>query len=363
MPRGEAALTPSWLPLAAGLASGGAAGFCVRRAHLCSFGAIESLILAGDALRLRVFALALGVAIAGTQTAVGLGSLDLAGVRLLPDVLPAAGALLGGTLFGLGMALTGTCPFGMLLRLGGGDLRAVVGLLVFGAVAWSALAGGLAPVGAVVLEFAALPLAAPDLPRLSGAPRALVAGAAVLAIAAWVLADRRLRRAPRLLLAGTVLGLAVVASWMVTGPAADPFAAATRPPQGLSFVAPVARALYGMLLAPGTGFGFAEGAVFGALAGSCAAALARREFRWDAFDEPREMGRHLLGACLMAVGGVWASGCTIGQGLSAGSLLAPSWPLAIGGILLGARLGIAALLRDAPWAALRGWRQRPRLSD
>ena len=65
----------------------------------------------------------------------------------------------------------------------------------------------------------------------------------------------------------------------------------------------------------------------------------------------------------MAVGGVWASGCTIGQGLSAGSLLAPSWPLAIGGILLGARLGIAALLRDAPWAALRGWRQRPRLSD
>ncbi len=348
---------PDWLPFVAGFLGGGAAGFCVRRANLCSFGAIESMWLAGDALRLRVYGLALAVAIAGTQALIVLGWIDLTGVRMLPAVLPVGSALLGGLLFGLGMALAGTCAFGMLLRLGGGDLRAMVVLLVFGAVAWSALAGVLAPAGAAVFRLAPVPLPALDLPGLlDGARtggRSLVAGGVVLALSAWIVADPRLRRSPRLLLAGGVLGAVVVLGWAATGTAADPFSSQTRPPHSLSFVAPVARAIYALLLAPGSAVGLGEGSVIGAVLGALVAAKARDEFRWDAFDDPREMGRHMVGACLMAVGGVWASGCTIGQGLTAGSVLAPSWPFVVGGIIVGARIGIAILVEGGVVPAFR----------
>lgn len=355
--------SPDWLPLAAGLLSGGAAGFCVRRANLCSFGAIESFWLSRNALRLRVYGLALAIAIAGTQALVVFGWIDLAGIRILPPVLPLAAALLGGAMFGLGMALVGTCGFGLLLRLGSGDLRALVLLLVFGAVAWSALAGALAPAGVEVFTFASLPLPAPDGPGLLGMStpggRSLVAGGVVIALLAWVVADPRLRQSPRLLLAGGVLGVAVVLGWAATG-AIDPFANETRPPHSLSFVAPVARAIYALLLTPGSTPGLGGGSVIGAVLGAFVAAKTRDEFRWDAFDDPREMGRHMVGACLMAVGGVWASGCTIGQGLTAGSVLAPSWPFAVGGIMLGARAGIAILMEGGVAPALQhAWSARP----
>ena len=59
------------------------------------------------------------------------------------------------------------------------------------------------------------------------------------------------------------------------------------------------------------------------------------------------MRRHLTGAALMGLGGVFAGGCTIGQGLSAGSLLAISMPVALASMLLGARIGIAIVMGDA----------------
>ncbi len=45
------------------------------------------------------------------------------------------------TMFGFGMALVGTCSFGALLRLGGGDLRALLVLLVLGLSAYMAISG------------------------------------------------------------------------------------------------------------------------------------------------------------------------------------------------------------------------------
>jgi uncharacterized membrane protein YedE/YeeE len=72
------------------------------------------------------------------------------------------------------------------------------------------------------------------------------------------------------------------------------------------------------------------------------------ELRWEAFDDDHEMRRHLIGACLMGVGGILAGGCTIGQGITAGSMLALSWPIAVGGMILGARIGIAILVDGSP---------------
>jgi uncharacterized protein len=87
------------------------------------------------------------------------------------------------------------------------------------------------------------------------------------------------------------------------------------------------------------------------LAGSCAIAVSRDEIRLEAFDDVREMRRHLLGAALMGLGGVLARGCTIGQGISAASTLSLSAPLVIAGIVIGARLGLLSLVegRSVLW--------------
>jgi len=53
--------------------------------------------------------------------------------------------VIGGLLFGYGMAQVGTCGYGALARLGGGDLRSLVTVLVITIAAYATLAGPLAP--------------------------------------------------------------------------------------------------------------------------------------------------------------------------------------------------------------------------
>jgi uncharacterized membrane protein YedE/YeeE len=97
-----------------------------------------------------------------------------------------------------------------------------------------------------------------------------------------------------------------------------------------------------------TGATFAIATIFGVVVGSLAVAVLRREARWEAFDDPREMRRHLIGSVCMGLGGVLAQGCTIGQGMSAASVLAFSAPLAVLGMVIGARLGLAWLIEGVP---------------
>jgi uncharacterized membrane protein YedE/YeeE len=252
------------------------------------------------------------------------------------------------------MALVGTCAFGSLVRLGSGDLRSLIVLLVFGAAAYAVLRGVLADFRITVLEshVVAIPWTsnsdiASDISAVAQvdlrAIVALVIGASLISL---VLGDRRLWRAPRLLAAGILLGGCVTAGWVLTGVLADDFSAPPRP-QSLTFVAPVGKAIYATLLNTGSLADFGIGSVFGVILGSWIAAWQADEFRWEAFDDHREMRRHLAGAVLMGVGGVLAGGCTIGQGLTAGSMLALSWPIAVGSMIIGARLGIAILIEGS----------------
>jgi len=77
------------------------------------------------------------------------------------------------------------------------------------------------------------------------------------------------------------------------------------------------------------------------------------DMRWEACDDASELSSHLLGAFLMGTGGVFAMGCTIGQGVSAFSLMALSAPVAIVSIAFGARMGLGYLVEGEPFAFLR----------
>jgi hypothetical protein len=159
--------------------------------------------------------------------------------------------------------------------------------------------------------------------------------------------EPRLRRTPRLLAAGVVLGLLVTAGWMLTSLLHDEFSGPARP-QSLTFVSTVGKTVFAGLLNAQAFADFGVGSVFGTVLGAYLGAVFAREFRWEAFDDDREMRRHLVGAGLMGVGGILAGGCTIGQGITAGSMLALSWPVSVIGIIAGARLGIAFLMDETP---------------
>ncbi|MDO9439522.1 MAG: YeeE/YedE family protein [Beijerinckiaceae bacterium] len=348
-----------------GLATGACVGFAVRRARLCTLGAIESALVGGDWRRMKVFGLALAIALIGTQALIVAGLLDESQTTLLPPRVAWLSVSLGSVLFGLGMALVGTCAFGSLVRLGGGDLRSLVTLLIFGAVGYMTLRGALAGLRIDWLEPVSFetPGGGPSsLHQLAGGLLAfdtrlmlvaLIAGALLVAVGR----DRRLRHSPRLIAAGMVLGLGVVTGWVVTGVLVDAFSHPR--PQSLTFVAPVARGLYASLLGSADWLDFSVMTAPGVILGAYAAARSGAEFRWEAFDDHHEMRRHLVGAVLMGFGGVLAGGCTIGQGVTAGSLLAVSWPIAVTGMMLGARLGLVFLVegsvRDIVANRFRRW--------
>ena len=116
----------AWLPALSGVTIGAAVGFAVRHAKLCSFGAIEDALMGGDSRRLRVFGLALGIAILGTQALIFSHVLAPDLIPYTPPALPVISILIGSLMFGIGMAMVGTCGFGSLIRLGTGDLRSLV---------------------------------------------------------------------------------------------------------------------------------------------------------------------------------------------------------------------------------------------
>lgn len=357
---------PTSLMLAGGgLAAGCVVGAVAREARFCTFGAIEDWVLAEDSKRLRSWGLAIAVAMLLVQL------LDAAGLARIGEsfYLAAdfgwAGALLGGLLFGFGMAMVGTCGYGTLIRLGGGDLRAIVVFLVLGLTAYMTARG----LTGVFRESFIEPLSW-NLDELGGqglshllaaalgierASASLVLGLLLpAAMFWWCFRHAGFRRAYRDIAAGVLIGITVAAGFALTGILGDdPFD--PQRVQSLSYVLPPGETIVYLLTFSGATVTFSVGLVTGTIAGAFLAAAAKGELRLEAFDDAREMRRHLLGAFLMGFGGVTALGCTVGQGISGMATLSMSAPIALGGIFLGAAFGLHYLvsgsLREA-FAAL-----------
>ena len=154
-----------------GLALGIALGFAARRGRFCTLGAIEDTVYGHDTRRLRVWILATAIAIAGVHALETFADLDLSRSIYTGLRIEWGGAIIGGLLFGLGMAMVGTCGFGTLLRLGGGDLKALVTFLVMAFIAMMTMRGvtGLARIQLLdPLSFEVTRAASQRLPDLLG---------------------------------------------------------------------------------------------------------------------------------------------------------------------------------------------------
>lgn len=334
-----------WAALA-GLMAGIVLGLSARLGEFCTLGALESALYGDDQRRLRLWGVVLGVAIFGTYLGGSLGLINIGGSYYHQIAWDPAASIFGGLLFGYGMAMAGNCGFGALVRFGGGDLRSLVVVVVMGVFAFIALSGPLAP-----LRVALFSQADSDGPQgiayavqaFSGVPPLLTAGVIALGLFAWALAHKGLRTAPRQLAWGVAAGLAVVWSFVATSWLANASFGEVQV-EGLSFTAPLGRTIIWLMTSTAGGISFSVGTVCGVLVGAFAGSLWRGLFRWEACEDPRELGRQVSGAAMMGVGGVIALGCSVGQGVSAFATLAWSGPVTLAAIAIGAVIGLRRLI-------------------
>lgn len=336
-------------------------GATTRATNFCTLGAVTDIVAMGSWARMRMWWLAIAVAIVGTQALAAGGLIDLSKSFYTAPQLRWANHLVGGLAFGIGMPLASGCGAKMLVRLGGGNLKSLVVLVFFGLAAYMALRGVFAAARLAVLEPLAVGLpATQDLPAMLGISRVpLAAGVAAVLLAAILRAGALEKK---VWVGGLAVGAAVVAGWWISGHlgylAEDPntleeafVATNSGRMESLSFAAPVAYLLEWLMLWTDASrtltFGIA--AVLGTISGASLHALATRSFRVESFANADDLLRHILGAVLMGAGSVTALGCTIGQGVTGMSTLAVGSLITLLAILA----GCAAMLKFDEWRLMR----------
>ncbi|MFN3723201.1 MAG: YeeE/YedE family protein [Paracoccaceae bacterium] len=329
-----------------GLIGGIVLGLAARLGDFCTLGALESAVYGKDQTRARLWGIVLGVAILGTQLGALAGWIDLGGTFYHQIAWNPLASIFGGLVFGYGMAMAGNCGFGALVRFGGGDLRSLVVVVVMGIFGFVALSGPLAPLR--TLLFPQPDATGPqgivhDLGGVTGLPASVIIVAIGLACLIWALSYPPMRRAWRTLFWSVAAGLAVV--WCFAGTTwVSQYSLGAIGVEGLSFTAPVGRTLIFLMTSTAGGITFSVGAVVGVMAGALIGSTVRGLFRWEACEDPRELGRQVGGAVLMGIGGVVAMGCSVGQGVSAFAALAWSGPVTLAAIIAGALFGLHQLI-------------------
>lgn len=346
-----------WLGFALAVAFGAIA----QRTHFCTMGAVADIVNIGDWSRMRMWVLAIAVAMLGFNGMVAAGWIDVRDTIYTAPRLTWLSAAVGGLMFGFGMVLASGCGSKTLVRIGGGSLKSLVVFVVLGLAAFATLRGITAVARAATVDRVAQTFpVGQDLPTLVAPLLGLAPAQAALALGAligggllvWALA-RREGRSGDVLLGGLGIGAVIVGVWWVSGVlghvAEDPttleeayLATNSRRMESLSFVAPIAYTLDWLLYFSDQSKLLTLGIVttVGVIVGSALWALVTRTFRWEGFANVEDTANHLVGATLMGVGGVAALGCTVGQGLSGVSTLALGSFVALAGIVVGAVLAL-----------------------
>jgi uncharacterized membrane protein YedE/YeeE len=345
------------LVLWAAFAVGTAFGFIAQRTHFCTMGAISDIVNMGSWTRMRMWAMAVGVAMIGFHAMGWLGWIDTTQTIYASGRIIWLSALIGGGMFGLGMVLASGCGSKTLVRIGAGSLKGLVVFFVMGFAAFAALRGVVAVLRVNTVDTVAFDIALGGaMPvwvssalgwsaALTGLLVALLVGGALIA---WALADPDSRTGSSLL-GGLGLGLVITAMWWVSGHlgfvAEHPetleavyLATNSGRMESLTFTAPMAYTLDWIILFSDTSKVLTTGVVTvaGVVVGSFVQAMASKSFHWEGFRSTQDTALHIGGAVLMGVGGVTALGCTVGQGLSGLSTLSLTSMIAVVGIVLGA---------------------------
>ena len=354
-------------------------GAVVNKSNFCTMGAVSDWVNMGDLGRIRAWLLAIAVALLGVVILESLGVINVSSSfpPYRAGTLIWAENILGGFLFGIGMTLASGCGNKTLIRIGGGNLKSIVVLLIIGVIAYfmtNPFPNSDQTLFSVLFYEWIRPLAvstqAQDLGTLINPDNAvatrLVIGLVLgVALLVFIFKSADFRRSFDNILGGLVVGLVVLAAWYVSSTVridvdgqlyslggyaqewdflaesdqGKPADIIPLSPQSFTFINPMGQTLgyvaNGFERAMLT-FGIV--ALFGVIVGSFLWSLVSRSLRLEWFVSAKDFFNHAIGAVLMGFGGVLALGCTIGQGITGVSTLAVGSFLALISIVFGSAL-------------------------
>lgn len=331
-----------------GLAIGFLLGALVQRSNFCMANCFTSIKIFGSFLQFKAYMVALLVAMAGVQLLKTAAMLDPAQSIYLPTQFPILGYITGGFIFGIGMVFAGGCASRILVRVGEGNLGALVSVFAVNFTAASSLAGHLAYTNQYVFRKLQVTLPSSSIPDLLHVNAWILIGLFALFLAVWFIKTRGEDDfwGAKWPLVGLAVGLLVVAGWYVTGSAhtkvmADEFLAMDTSvtskfrPTSLTFAKPNVDFFSYMATASGSSLDFGVATVIGVLLGSFIAAVSTKSFNWIVPPNKNAFLGHLIGGLLMGYGAIIAMGCNIGQGLTGCSVLGLGGVITVTFIVLG----------------------------
>ena len=341
-------------------------GFIVNKTNFCTMGAVSDWVNIGDLNRFKAWMLATAIAVLGVSILefIDIINLDASRPPYRDSVFFWPRYLIGGLMFGVGMTLTSGCGNKTLIRLGGGNLKSFVVLLVAGSMAYlmtrtdfyglifhswmSPISPDLAKIGIEDQSLAAIFsafLIFENLEILSFSLGIIIS----LAIFIFIIKAGDFFNNLNNLLAGLTVGVTVVLAWFLTGGDLgkewiesvefmdNPLPAVGV--QSLTFINPMGETL--IFASNGADLyylTFGVTILLAVIIGSFTYAIISNNFRFEWFVSLQDFLRHIFGGVLIGIGGVLSLGCTIGQGVSGVSTLALGSFLALASIILGAAI-------------------------
>ncbi len=326
-------------------------GWLANQSHFCTLGAISDYVYMEDSTRLRQWGIAATIGIIGTQILAVQHWVPIEQSFYLQPKLYWLAHLVGGSCFGVGMVLASGCSNKTLVRIGQGNLKALVVLIVMGLTAWMTLKGLFSIprvnwLQAPVLFFekkASLFSLFPFVSDITQFWLTIGFCSGLLFFFSW---QKTTFISWRVFLTALGIGSLIPLGWLITGH----FAYLENPdtlemgflitnshtPESFSFVAPSAYLLELLTLWTDQSLHLSFGIIslIGVILGALFYSLFTKQFALESFADSTDLMKHLGGAVLMGFGGVTGLGCTIGQGMSGLSTLAMGSFLTLGSILI-----------------------------
>ena len=343
-------------------------GFVVSKTNFCTMGAVSDWVNIGDLSRFKSWMFAAGIAILGVTILEYTSYINVNDSRIpyRNSVFFWPRYILGGLMFGIGMTYASGCGNKVLIRVGGGNIKSIVVLLVAGLMAYlmtrtdfygvvfhswmSPISPDLAKIGIEDQSLSTILSYLFSSENLSNTK--LLVGLIIASLVMLLIfkSGTFIKNADNLL-GGFVVGIVVIIAWFLTGSSlgqewieTNNFLDTPQPGVGMqsfTFINPMGETIIFLGNAADSFYlTFGVTALISVILGSFVYSITSNSFRVEWFASKQDFVRHILGAVLIGIGGVLSLGCTIGQGVSGVSTLALGSFITLISIILGAAISM-----------------------
>ncbi|MDG2106845.1 MAG: YeeE/YedE family protein [Gammaproteobacteria bacterium] len=343
-------------------------GFVVSKTNFCTMGAVSDWVNIGDLSRFKSWMFAAAIAILGVTVFEFLSYFDLNNSRIpyRNSVFSWPRYVLGGLMFGVGMTYASGCGNKVLIRIGGGNLKSIVVLLIAGLMAYIMTRTDFY---GIIFHSWMNPIS-PDLAILGIEDQSLSTIMSSIIFTAntvyykltigllvgfifmyYIFRSGSFVKNIDNVIGGFIVGSVVVLAWYLTGSTlgqewieTNDFLDSPLPGVGVqsfTFINPMGESIiYFSKSADIYYLTFGVTALLSVILGSFVYSMMSRSFRMEWFQSKEDFKRHMIGAVLIGIGGVLSMGCTIGQGVSGVSTLAIGSFITLTSIVIGSAIAM-----------------------